>query len=72
MTTIVNSPAPAPSQGSGGSGFLIGVILVIGFVGILLYFGIPALRRMGPVQVNVPAPEIVVPDQIEVNVNQTK
>ena len=71
MTTIVNSPAPAPTQNSGGSGFLIGVIILVGFVGLLLYFGIPAIRRMGPVQVNVPAPEIVVPDKIDVNVNQT-
>ncbi len=76
MTTIVNNPTPVvsnpnPAPSSGGSGFLIGAILIIGFVGILLYFGIPALKRMGPVQVNIPAPQIVVPDKIDVNVNQT-
>jgi len=70
MTTIVNSPTP--TSDSGGNNFLVGVIIVIGFIGILLYFGIPAIRRMGPVQVNVPAPQVVVPGKIDVNVNQTK
>ena len=70
MTTIVNSPAPASD--SGGASFLVAVIALIGFVLILLYFGLPALRRMGPAQLNVPAPQIVVPGKIDVNVNQTK
>jgi len=71
MTTIVNNPAPA-SESSGGFGLLIGIVLLIGFVAILLYFGLPALKRTGPVQVNVPAPEVVMPDKIDVNVNQAK
>jgi hypothetical protein len=70
MTTIVNSTTPTAD--SGGSNFLIGVIIVIGFIGIFLYFGIPAIRRMGPVQLNVPAPQVVVPNKIDVNVKQTK
>ncbi len=70
MTTVVNNPTPATD--SGGSSFLVGVIILIAFVMVLLYFGIPALRRMGPVQVNVPAPQIVVPDKIDVNVVQPK
>lgn len=68
MTTIVNTPAP--SESGGGSGFLIGIIILVGFVAVLLYFGIPALKQMGPVQVNVPAPEVVVPNKIDVNVTQ--
>ena len=71
MTTIVNNPAPA-SENSGGFGFLIGIVILIGFVAMLLYFGIPALKRMGPVQVNVPAAEVVIPDKVDVNVNQAK
>ena len=56
MTTVVNNTAPAPEGGNGGGfGFLIGVIVFIGFVAVLLYFGIPAIKRMGPVQVNIPA-----------------
>lgn len=70
MTTIVNTPAP--SESTGGSGFLIGVIVLVGFVIVLLYFGIPAIQRMGAVQLNVPAPQINVPGKIDVNVNQAK
>jgi hypothetical protein len=71
MATIINNPAPS-SESSGGTSLLIGIILLIGFVAILFYFGIPAIKRMGPVQVNIPAPEVVMPDKINVNVNQTK
>ena len=70
MTTIVNSATP--TNDSGGSGFLIGVIALIGFVFILLYFGLPAIRNMGPIQLNVPAPQVVVPGKIDVSVKQTK
>lgn len=70
MTTIVNSPAPTTD--SGGTGFLIGVVVFIGFIIIFLYFGLPAIRRMGPVQVNVPAPQVNIPDKINVEVNQGK
>lgn len=70
MATIVNNPAPA--QDTGGSNFLIGIIILIGFIMLLLYFGIPALRRMGPVQLNIPAPQVVVPNKIDVNVKQAK
>ena len=68
MTTIVNSPAP--SEGSGGSGFLIGVVILVVFVLALLYFGIPMIKQMGPVQLEIPAPQVVMPDKIDVNVNQ--
>lgn len=83
MTTVVNNPAPV--QESGGNSFMIGIVLIIGFVGILLYFGLPALKRTGPAQtpqinvttpqVVVPttqAPQIVIPDKIDVNVTQGK
>jgi len=70
MTTIVNSPTPTTD--SSGNSFLLGIIIVVGFIVIFLYFGIPAIRRMGPVQVNVPAPQVVVPGKIDVNVKQTK
>lgn len=66
MTTVVNNPAPTES--TGGSGFLIGVIVIVGFVMVFLYFGIPAIRRMGTGQVNIPAPQVVIPNKIDVNV----
>jgi len=70
MTTVVNNPAPAADNG--GNSFLIGVIVLVGLVLIFVYFGIPAIRRMGPIQLNMPAPKIIVPDKINVNVNQAK
>lgn len=73
MTTIVNSAAPTEERG--GSGFLIGAVILVLFVFVLLYFGIPAINRMGPAQVNVPtpqinvaAPQVVVPDKVDVTV----
>jgi len=70
MTTIVNSTTPA--KDSNGMGLLIGVIVLIGFVLIFLYYGLPLLRNMGTPQINVPAPQINMPDTVDVNVNQTK
>lgn len=70
MTTVVNNPAPATD--TGGSGFLIGAILIIGFVALLLYFGIMAMGRMRAAQVNVPAPQVVLPNKIDVNVTPAK
>lgn len=64
MSTVVNNPAPVAD--SSGNGFLIGSVLLIAFVAVLLYFGIPIVRNMGPIQVNVPAPQVVMPDKIEV------
>ena len=70
MTTVVNNPAPVAD--TGGNGFLIGAVVLVGFMMVLLYFGIPAIKRMGSLQINVPAPQVVVPGKIDVNVSQTK
>lgn len=69
MTTVVNNPAQTTD--SGGYGFFLGVIAIVVFGAIFLYFGIPALKRMGTPQISVPT-QVVVPDKIDVNVNQTK
>jgi hypothetical protein len=66
MTTVINNPTP--STDNGGSGFLIGAVLLIAFIAVLLYFGIPALKNLGPAQVNIPAPQVNVPNKIDVNV----
>jgi|GEM_PF-831781 len=80
MTTVVNNPAPqtpAPEgRDRGGTGFLIGVIILVLFLGVVLYFAIPAIKNMGPIQlnipaVNVPAPQIIVPDKINVETTTT-
>ena len=70
MTTIVNTPAQ--NERTGSSGFLIGVILIIGLVMAFLYFGIPAIRSWGSAEINVPAPQVNIPDEIDVNVTQTQ
>ncbi len=73
MTTIVNSPTPSSETGGNNSfGFLLGMIVLVGFVAVLLYFGIPALQPMGPAQINVPATNIVLPDKVDVNVQPAK
>jgi hypothetical protein len=71
MTTIVNNPAPAV-ESSGGTSLLIGIVLVIGIVALLLYFGFQASNRIGSSQINIPAPQIVVPNRIDVNMVQPK
>jgi hypothetical protein len=81
MTTVVNNqapvsaPAPAPASDGKGSGFLIGVLVLVGFLAVALYFGIPAIKGLGPLEINVPtpqinvsAPEVNVPDKVEVDV----
>lgn len=69
MTTIVNSPTPSADNSSGG--LLVGLFAIIVLGLLFFYFGIPAIRSMNRGQVNVPAPQINVPNQIDVNVKQT-
>ena len=66
MATVVNT---TPSNGGEGNGFglLAAVILLIAFVFLLFYFGIPALNAARNSGGN--APTVTVPDQIDVNVN---
>jgi len=73
MSTVVNNPAPvvAPAANTGSNSFLIGVILLLVVAAAALYFGIPALQRMGPIQINMPAPQVNVPAP-QVNVAPVK
>ena len=72
MTTVVNNPAPVQSSDSGIGGVLIGAIVLFGIVMIIAYFGIPLLRSKEPMNVIVPSPQIVIPEKIDVNINQAK
>jgi len=64
-TIVVNNPS---SDKSGGSVMaIIGLIILVVFLYLGYVYGLPALR-----QVQVGAPQINVPSQIDVNVNQTK
>jgi len=70
MTTIVNSSTP--TNDSKGYGFLIGVVAIIVFAILFIYFVLPAIRNTEPIQINVPAPQINMPDKVDVNIDQTK
>lgn len=66
MTTIINSPPS--SDNSGGPVTMIVIITVLAiFIFLGFIYGVPALKRM-----QLGAPQINVPDKIDINVNQTK
>ena len=67
MTTIVNSPTPTNTNDSNGPSFLIGAIVLMGSIIIFLYYGLPAIRNMRP-----QAPQVNIPNKIDVNIKQTK
>jgi hypothetical protein len=65
MATVVNNPAPAREDGS-GMGFLLGVILLIVFAVLFFLYGLPYLTS------TFSGPQVNVPGQIDVNVNNPK
>lgn len=64
MTTIVNTP-PA-KESDGGMGWIVGLIVFLVVAYLFIMYGLPALRN-----VQTGAPQINVPSQIDVNINQT-
>ncbi|HUQ85860.1 MAG TPA: hypothetical protein VM077_06070 [Candidatus Limnocylindrales bacterium] len=70
MATVVNNPpAAAPSEGGGGSGFLLGIIVLIVFVILFVFYGLPMLNNTAS-NAGVQAPQVNVPDKVDVNVKQ--
>lgn len=69
MTTVVNNPSPVQTQATetGGNSSLVTAVVLIGFVFLFIYFGLPAIR-----QFKIPASQVIIPDKINVNVQQTK
>jgi hypothetical protein len=65
MATIVNTPATRESDG--GMGFLLGVIALIVFAVLFIYYLLPALQSGFSTS---SSPTINVPKDINVNVNQ--
>lgn len=61
MTTIVNTP-PQNQDSNGGMGVIIGVVALVIFVYIFFVYGLPAIRGAA-------APQINVPDKVDVNIN---
>jgi len=69
MTTIVNNPAPSSDNDKGGGIGLVITIFILIVIGLLFfYFGLPAIKKIGSGQITTP--QIIVPDKIDVNVNQ--
>jgi len=66
MTTIVNTP-PSSNNSGGPTGMIIGlvVLIVLGYFGFV--YGLPALQNM-----QLGAPQINIPEKIDVNINQQK
>jgi hypothetical protein len=70
MATVINNPPADQSGGPIGIIIVLIVLLVVGYLGFV--YGLPAIQRMQAPQINVTAPEINVPDQINVNVQEAK
>jgi hypothetical protein len=65
MATIVNTPAQTSDTGN-GTGFLLGVILLLAFIVLFLFYGLPLLTQSLS---SVSGPQVNVPGKIDVNVN---
>lgn len=52
------------TQDSSGNNFLLGVILLIVALALFFYFGVPLIQNA------TSSPQITVPEQVDVNVNQ--
>jgi len=67
MTTIVNTPANSNGNGGNMMGMIIGLFVLIIGTYIFFVYGLPAISQM-----RVGAPQINVPNKIDVNVKQSK
>jgi hypothetical protein len=65
MATIVNTTPPAADNGGSGAGILVATVLVLGALLLFFVYGLPMMRQNATPQ----APQISVPDKIDVNVN---
>ncbi|MFZ2152554.1 MAG: hypothetical protein WAV41_00655 [Microgenomates group bacterium] len=64
MTTVINSP---PSSENNNLGMFVGIFIFLVLGLVFYYFGLPALKQMRQIS----APQIVIPNQIDVNIKQT-
>lgn len=63
-TTIIN-PSPAQNESSGNLGIIIGLVVLVVLAYLFFIYGLPMVKQIGSPQINIPS-------QIDVNVNQTK
>ena len=74
MTTVINTPA-AQTTDSGSNnifGFVLGAMVVIGIIALVFYMSMPIANQAKPTQQTIDAPRIVIPDTIDVNVQNDK
>jgi len=69
MATIINTPAGNTDSGN-GMGMVLGLILLIAFIFAFFAYGFPMMRNSLGAGVNTP--QISVPEEIDVNINQTE
>lgn len=72
MTTVVNQPAPANDSSNPNNmlNTVLALLLILGIVYVFFVYALPALRDAGSGGGGVSAPQINVPDKIDVDVNQ--
>lgn len=73
MTTVVNNPAPSNADASsGGNSFLLGVILLIIFAVVFIFYILPRLTNVASNFAPPQAPQVNVPGKVDVNVHNQK
>lgn len=68
MATIVNNPGSTGE--SNGMGFVMGLVLLLAFVFVIFYWGLPAMRGANTQPATPSVPSVQVPEKIDVNINQ--
>lgn len=64
MATIVNNPPASTTNDSGsGFGFVLGVLLLLVFAILFFVYALPLFQKSA-------APQVTVPDKVDVNINQ--
>lgn len=67
MTTIVHTPGGS-SDSSSSAGIIIGVVVLVIVILLLFTFGLPFAQRGGDEGGAGSAPQVNVPDEVDVNV----
>lgn len=66
MATIVNTTPAAREDTGSGMGFLLGIVLLLAFILLFFFYGLPLLTQTLR---GTAGPQVNVPDKIDVNLN---
>jgi hypothetical protein len=64
MATVINNPGQSESTG-GGTGIVVGAIVLLVVVALFFMYGLPAMRNTNQ------GSTVNVPDRVQVDVNET-